>query len=178
MWKSLNKLPNSRLGEMYFHRKKKKIDEIIQLCDDYNEITNELYFDRNSHSFGSILNFYRTGKLHLIDNICVLSFHEDLEYWRIDECILETCCQIKYQQKKDNIFEEIQKEEEAEKEKEKQTTLTENTYDEDQNCCCLSDFIINSKFVLFSHSFEDSSTSIGVDVVVIGDCIFFKDGLE
>jgi potassium voltage-gated channel Shab-related subfamily B member 1 len=136
MWKSLNKLPNSRLGGMYFHRKKKKIDEIIQLCDDYNETTNELYFDRNSNSFGSILNFYRTGKLHLVDNICVLSFHDDLEYWRIDECILETCCQIKYQQKKDNIFEEIQKEEEAEKEKEKQPTLTENVYDEDQNCCC------------------------------------------
>ena len=33
------------------------------------------YFSfRNSRSFNTILNFYRTGKLHLADEMCILAF--------------------------------------------------------------------------------------------------------
>ncbi len=117
LWKSLSRLPNSRLGKIFYLKTQNKIEEIKDLCDDYNPTTNELFFDRYSNSFGSLLSFYRTGKLHLIDNICVLSFHEDLEYWGIEECFLESCCQLVYQQKRDYIQEEMRKAEEAEKEK-------------------------------------------------------------
>ncbi len=125
MWKTLEKLPNSRLGRIRFA---KQIDELKELCDDINIKNNEIFFDRHSNSFGSVLNYYRTGKLHLVDDICVLSFHEDLFYWGIDECVLETCCHLKYHQKKEFILEEVRKEEEAEKEK-----ITEQLF---EGCFC------------------------------------------
>ncbi len=125
MWKTLEKLPNSRLGRIRFA---KQIDELKELCDDINIKNNEIFFDRHSNSFGSVLNYYRTGKLHLVDDICVLSFHEDLFYWGIDECVLETCCHLKYHQKKEIILEEMRKEEEAEKEK-----ITEQLF---EGCLC------------------------------------------
>lgn len=125
MWKTLEKLPNSRLGKIRFA---KRIEDIRELCDDVNLTSNEIFFDRHSNSFGSVLNYYRTGKLHLVDDVCVLSFHEDLFYWGIDECYIETCCHLKYHQKKDTILEEMRKEEEAEKEK-----INEARF---KGCCC------------------------------------------
>ncbi len=114
MWKTLERLPRSRLGRLRFAQ---SVTEIYELCDDYDLNENEFFFDRNPRSFSSILNFYRTGKLHLVDDMCVLSFHDDLCYWGIHEFYLEPCCQHKYHQKKDLVLEEIRKEEETLKER-------------------------------------------------------------
>ena len=46
------------------------------------------FFDRNWHSFNSILDIYRTGVLHLNTDLCALVLQKDLEYWQIDELIL------------------------------------------------------------------------------------------
>ena len=48
----------------------------------------EFFFDRNWHSFNSILDIYRTGVLHLNTDMCALVLQKDLEYWQIDELIL------------------------------------------------------------------------------------------
>jgi potassium voltage-gated channel Shab-related subfamily B member 1 len=114
LWRTLDKLPDSRLGKI---RNAKRIEELRQLCDDVDVDKNELFFDRHSASFAAVLNYYRTGKLHLVEDLCVLSFRDDLAYWGIDESYLESCCHLKYHQKIEAIMEEIRKEEEAEKEK-------------------------------------------------------------
>lgn len=89
---------------------------ILQYCDDFNLLTNEFFFDRQPRSFVCILDFYRTGKLHLSDEICVMAFKDDLDYWDIEDYNLDSCCQQRYHQRRDNVFEEMKKELESLKE--------------------------------------------------------------
>jgi hypothetical protein len=121
LWKTLARLPRTRLGKLRFA---KSMVEILQLCDDYNTYDNEYFFDRHPRSFATVLNFYRTGKLHLVEDICVLSFQDDLLYWGIHEFYLENCCQHKYHQRKEIVLEEIRKEEEIVKERRADTFTT------------------------------------------------------
>lgn len=59
--------------------------EVLELCDDFDEARREFFFDRHPASFGAVINFFRTGQLHASEDLCVMSFAADLEYWGIDE---------------------------------------------------------------------------------------------
>ncbi|CAB4060971.1 KCNB1 [Lepeophtheirus salmonis] len=50
------------------------------------------------------------GSLHVVDEICVMAFSEDLDYWGIDEVYFESCCQNKFNARKDHVIEEMKKE--------------------------------------------------------------------
>ena len=60
-------------------------------------------------SFNSILNYYRTDKLHCLDELCVLDFASDLEFWMISDINLEICCVEKFFARKDTVLEVIEK---------------------------------------------------------------------
>ena len=107
LWKMMEQVPQSRLGKLVHASTH---EEILNLCDTYSLIDNEYFFDRHPRSFNSILNFYRTGTLHVIDEMCIMAFSDDLEYWMINEVFLESCCQNKYNIRKEHVLEEMKKE--------------------------------------------------------------------
>ncbi|CUT99564.1 shaker cognate [Echinococcus multilocularis] len=106
LWETLDRVPRSRLGRLRYavtHQ------DIMQLCDDYNIATNEYFFDRHPQTFGCILNMYRTGHLHTMDDICVLAYHSDLIYWGIEDHSMDPCCLSRYYQKKEHVEDEMKK---------------------------------------------------------------------
>ena len=112
-WKTLEKLPNSRLGKIRFAR---NLHEIQGLCDEVNVQANELYFDKSYKSFHSIIEYYRSDKLHLAQNVCIISFHNDLKYWGIEEIFMDQCCNLKYHETKEEVQKEMLQVKEFEKE--------------------------------------------------------------
>lgn len=106
MWRMLEKQPGSRLGLL---AQATQPSQILQLCDAYSLEENEYYFDRHPRTFNNILNFYRTGKLHVMDELCVIDFSQDLEYWMIDDLYLEACCEPKYSGRKEHTINEVKK---------------------------------------------------------------------
>lgn len=89
----LMRFPQTRLGRLLCCSSK---EAILELCDDFSPSEMEYYFDRNPRFFCYILNFYLTGKIHLVDGLCIVSFIQEIEYWGIKERHLDLCCSNKF----------------------------------------------------------------------------------
>ncbi|XP_061751671.1 potassium voltage-gated channel subfamily S member 3-like [Nerophis ophidion] len=90
----LKRFPQTRLARLLCCNSR---EAALELCDDFIPAEMEYYFDRNPLFFGYILNFYLTGKMHLVDGLCVVSFSQEIEYWGIKECHLDLCCSGSFQ---------------------------------------------------------------------------------
>lgn len=94
---ALSKFPDTRLGRLLSCDSE---ESILQLCDDYDVSAREFYFDRNPGFFLYVLHFYQTGKLHVMEELCVFSFCQEIEYWGINEFFLDSCCSYRYHERK------------------------------------------------------------------------------
>ncbi|XP_057701979.1 potassium voltage-gated channel subfamily S member 1-like [Corythoichthys intestinalis] len=94
---TLTKFPETRLGKLLDCHSE---EDILQVCDDYDVQRKEFYFDRNPILFRYVLHFYRTGKLHIMDELCVFSFSQEMEYWGIGDFFLASCCSFRYHERK------------------------------------------------------------------------------
>ncbi|XP_076841833.1 potassium voltage-gated channel subfamily S member 3a [Brachyhypopomus gauderio] len=90
--------PHTRLGRLLLCRSEAAI---LELCDDYSAGESEYYFDRNPRFFCYVLNFYHTGRIHLMEELCVFSFSQELEYWGIGELNLDSCCSGRFHEQKE-----------------------------------------------------------------------------
>ncbi|TKS77684.1 Potassium voltage-gated channel subfamily D member 3 [Collichthys lucidus] len=66
----------------------------------FNEETKEYFFDRDPDVFRSVLNFYRTGKLHYPRYECISSYDEELAFFGIVPEIIGDCCYEEYKDRK------------------------------------------------------------------------------
>ncbi|KAL2084792.1 hypothetical protein ACEWY4_020310 [Coilia grayii] len=89
----LSRFPETRLARLLQCQSK---DAILELCDDYDDAEKEFYFDRNPALFPYVLNFYNTGRLHVMAELCIFSFSQEIEYWGINEFFIDSCCSNAY----------------------------------------------------------------------------------
>ena len=91
---SLLKYPTTRLGKLM---RASTIQGILTFCDEFVPgDPPEYFFDKNPENFAAILEMHRSGNFHISVNGCALVLQRDLEYWVIDELIMEPCCALKY----------------------------------------------------------------------------------
>ncbi|XP_052008011.1 potassium voltage-gated channel subfamily G member 4-like [Xyrauchen texanus] len=108
-WSTLEQFPLTRLGRL---RPCSSPDEIACVCDDYDEARREFFFDRSPSAFRVILNFLAAGKLRMLREMCVLSLHDELNYWGVEMTYMERCCKRKMYTRIDEVAELERREEE------------------------------------------------------------------
>ncbi|XP_061795570.1 A-type voltage-gated potassium channel KCND3-like isoform X1 [Nerophis lumbriciformis] len=81
----------------------------------YNEEAKEYFFDRDPDAFRSILNFYRTGKLHYPRHECISAYDEELIFFGIIPEIIGDCCYEEYKDRKRENLERLQDDQEENK---------------------------------------------------------------
>ena len=74
-----------------------RLANLSKTNSDYDPIRNEYFFDRHPSAFLAILNYFRTGKLHAPLDMCANLFYEELNYWGINEYLIEPCCWTHYE---------------------------------------------------------------------------------
>ncbi|XP_063397057.1 potassium voltage-gated channel subfamily C member 3-like isoform X2 [Mytilus trossulus] len=58
----------------------------------YEESTNSYFFDRNPVLFHYILDYYKSGELHIPHNVCYRLVESELSYWQIEYSEMTDCC--------------------------------------------------------------------------------------
>ncbi|KAL0962205.1 hypothetical protein UPYG_G00337090 [Umbra pygmaea] len=124
-WSVLDEFPLTRLGRL---RGCNSLDEIMEVCDDYDDGRQEFFFDRSPSAFRTIVTFLAAGRLRLLREMCALSFHEELVYWGVEDTRLEWCCLRKLRVRQEEHREQLRMEEE---EAELTTTLTPQSCDDE-----------------------------------------------
>lgn len=76
---------------------------------DYDPVRQEYFFDRDPTSFSAIINYYRTGRLHVPNQVCGNLFYEELNFWGIGERSIQPCCWTNYSIKRecDEVLREV-----------------------------------------------------------------------
>lgn len=81
-WETLQKVPGSKLDKLcVLHEQHPKPSGKV-----------EYFFDRNPAVFGCVLDYHRTGDLHLPDNVCASQIRLELEFWEISPYEVSSCC--------------------------------------------------------------------------------------
>ncbi|CAM4558470.1 unnamed protein product, partial [Lepidochelys olivacea] len=79
----------------------------LGLCDDYAVQGDEYFFDRDPTVFQLVYNFYASGVLQVRDELCPLSFLEELSYWGVRLKYTPRCCRICFEERRDELSEQL-----------------------------------------------------------------------
>lgn len=100
----LNRYPHSRLAEL-LHCSPQNYEALSSLCDDFDPSKNEFYFDRDPDAFKCIVDVYYLDEIHIKRGICPICFIQEMEFWKIDQNVLDECCKSYLSEKKDELNE-------------------------------------------------------------------------
>ncbi|ESP05702.1 hypothetical protein LOTGIDRAFT_103377 [Lottia gigantea] len=64
--------------------------------------TEEYFFDRHPAVFNSIIDYYRTGELHVPLEVCGAVVKRELDFWQINQFQIKACCWRHYRSYIDN----------------------------------------------------------------------------
>ncbi|KAM9439939.1 potassium voltage-gated channel subfamily V member 2 [Clarias gariepinus] len=99
-----NKYPKSRIGALAMCS-----DPVqrLTLCDDYCVINNEVFFDRDPTFFHYIFHLYYSNVLWVMESVCPIHFEEEIEFWGLNLKDTPRCCRILYEEKVDEIRDQL-----------------------------------------------------------------------
>ncbi|KAI8773100.1 potassium voltage-gated channel subfamily C member 3 [Biomphalaria glabrata] len=72
------------------------LSDPVFLAKYYRTEQNDYFFDRDPEIFHCILNYFRSGELHLPTSVCGLVIKSELDFWGIDDISIEECCWSRY----------------------------------------------------------------------------------
>ncbi|XP_065657377.1 potassium voltage-gated channel subfamily C member 1 isoform X6 [Hydra vulgaris] len=101
------------------------IAETALAMENVNVEASEFFFDRHPGCFENILNYCRTGRLHCPKDVCGPLFQEELEFWGVDELMMQPCCWPNYSE-----YREVNKNLKIFQVEEEEHCSTENELDE------------------------------------------------
>nr|XP_057946414.1 potassium voltage-gated channel subfamily F member 1 isoform X1 [Doryrhamphus excisus] len=102
----LNRYPESRLAELVNCSSARNDELISSLCDDFDPGRKEFYFDRDPDAFKCIMDVYYFDEIHIKRGICPICFIKEMEFWKIDQSVLDECCKS-YLSEKEGELKEI-----------------------------------------------------------------------
>ncbi|CAC5421837.1 KCNC1 [Mytilus coruscus] len=71
---------------------KTRLADLDATSGSYEESTNSYFFDRNPVLFHYILDYYKSGQLHIPHNVCYRLVESELAYWQIEYSEMTDCC--------------------------------------------------------------------------------------
>ena len=108
-------LQKSKEGSRLYDLKQyKKLtdDELSIICDDFDRVNQEFFFNRDPSVLKEILIYLINGELHMNSNMCPVHFAKELEYWKIDQRLMHKCCLHTFEDTYDEKIKKIEEEEE------------------------------------------------------------------
>lgn len=98
------KYPQTRIGSLALCSDRAKF---FKLCDDYSVRRDEFFFDRDPAFFHHIFHFYTSGVLWIVPEMCPINFEEEIEYWGLSLKDTQLCCWLVFQEKVDEVKEDL-----------------------------------------------------------------------
>ncbi|KAL7397113.1 hypothetical protein ABVT39_017064 [Epinephelus coioides] len=103
------KYPQTRIGSLALCKDRVKL---LTLCDDYCVRKDEFFFDRDPAFFHHICHFYTSGVLWVIREMCPINFEEEIAYWGLSLKDTQRCCWMMFEEKVDEVKENLKVEKE------------------------------------------------------------------
>uniref|UniRef100_UPI00358F8700 potassium voltage-gated channel subfamily F member 1-like n=1 Tax=Myxine glutinosa TaxID=7769 RepID=UPI00358F8700 len=101
---ALRRFPHTRLGQI-LQQSESRGPNATGLCDDYDAVSDEYYFDRDPQSFNRIVELYYFGQIHMERAACPACFKQEMDFWKIDVDYLDECCCLRFYELKEELDE-------------------------------------------------------------------------